>query len=165
MFKILIFLFISLFLVSCTSKNNAFRYFDKAELEAKGVKATKKADIVKDKEVNVIFIATYLNQVDNMKDDTKTEDFLVFTYFSSLDSQNIEDNGYLFFLNENEPVSIEKIEKGNEKYKDLMLKNYWGNYYLVKFNNIEIDDDKKSFVLNLVLQDQASNKVTLGFAK
>ena len=70
MFKILIFLFISLFLVSCTSKNNAFRYFDKAELEAKGIKATKKADIVKDKEVNVIFMATYLNQVDNMKDDT-----------------------------------------------------------------------------------------------
>jgi hypothetical protein len=153
-----------MFLVSCSSKNSAFRYFEKDGLETKGIKATKKADIVKDKEVNTIFIATYLNQIDELSD-TKTEDFLVFTYFSNLDSQNIEDNGYLFFLNENEPVYIEKIEKDNEKYKSLMLKNYWGNYYLVKFNNIEIDDNKKDFVLNLVLQDQESNKVTLGFVK
>lgn len=165
MYKSLIFLFISIFLVSCTSKNNAFRYFDKAELETKGIKATKKVDIVKNKEVDVIFMATYLNKVGENLVNNKDEEFLIFTYFSNLNSQNVEDNGYLFFLNNNEPISIEKIEKDNEKYKDLMLKNYWGSYYLVKFDNIKIEDEKKSFILNLTLQDQKSNKATLGFVK
>ena len=68
MYKILFLLFISLFFfVSCGEKNNAFRYFEKDDMEIKSVQYTKKADIVKDKEVDVIFVATYLNKVDKEK--------------------------------------------------------------------------------------------------
>lgn len=165
MYRVLIFLFISIFFASCTTKNSAFRYFDKDGLETKGVQATKKIDIVKDREVSVIFMATYLNRVDDSLINDKNEEFLVFLYFSASDSQNVEDNGYLFFLNENEPIYLEKIEKDNEKYGSLMLKNYWGSYYLVKFDEQIPPDDKQNLLLKLTLQDQNSNKVNLDFVK
>lgn len=161
MYKILTLLFISIFLASCTSKNSAFRYFNKNELEAKSVRATKKVDIVKNKEVNTIFMATYLNQVDSSLVNDEKEEFLIFIYFADLNSQNIEDNGYSFFLNENEPKSIEKIEKDNNIYKSFMLKNYWGSYYLVKFSEQIIEDDKQKFILNLSLQNQEARRIYL----
>ena len=40
MYKILFLIFISLFFVSCSSKNNAFKYFEKDEIETKGVQYT-----------------------------------------------------------------------------------------------------------------------------
>jgi len=160
MYKILFLIFISLFFISCGPKNSAFRYFDKNDSETRGVKFTKKADILKDKEVDVIFMATYLNKIDTKLSDTKTELFLVFTYFSNKDLQNIEDNDYIFLLNDKEPVSIEKVEKDNENFKDLMLKNHWGSYYLVKFNSFDNSD-----ILSLQLTNQKSSKAILNFEK
>ena len=85
MYKILFLLFISLFFVSCGEKNNAFRYFEKDDMEIKSVQYTKKADIVKDKEVDVIFVATYLNKVDKEKFGLNEDSFLVSLYFSNKD--------------------------------------------------------------------------------
>lgn len=160
MYKFLFFLGISFLMISCTPKNTAFRYFDKGVLETKGVKATKKTDIVKDKEVDVIFISTYLNEVDEKLVDKRFDSFLVFTYFANETQQDFEENGYLILLNENEPSMIKKIEKDDEKYSALMLKNHWGTYYLVEFESLK---DSKN--LNLVLQNKESNKATLNFAK
>ena len=71
MYKILFLIFISLFFVSCSSKNNAFKYFEKDEVETKGVQYTKKTDIlINGNEVDVIFWATYLNKIDKKISDT-----------------------------------------------------------------------------------------------
>ncbi len=160
MYKIVFLLFISLFFVSCGPKNSAFRYFEKKDVETRGIQYTKKADILKDKEVDVIFIATYLNKIDKKISDSKNEVFLVFTYFSNKESQNIEDNNYQVVLNDKEPIVLEKVEKDNENFKDLMLKNHWGNYYLVKFDSIGETNS-----LKLELKNSESSRAILDFEK
>ena len=160
MYKILFLIFISLFFVSCSSKNNAFKYFEKDEIETKGVQYTKKTDIlVNGNEVDVIFWATYLNKIDKKISDTNEELFLVSVYFTNKESQDIFENNYSFLLNGIAPISLEKIEKDNENFKSLMLKNSWGNYYLVKFNA------QNSYNLALTLKNKNSNSAKLNFEK
>lgn len=160
MFKILLIMFISLFFISCTSKNSAFKYFEKEDIETKGIKLTKKIDILKNEEVEVIFWATYLNKIEENFVNNENEEFLISLYFANSTSQDINKKEYKVLLNENEAISIEKIERDNQKYKDLMLKNYWGNYYLIKFNLSE-DTDK----LGLKLTNQKSSSAQLDFEK
>ena len=159
MYKILFLIFISLFFVSCSSKNNAFKYFEKDEIETKGVQYTKKTDILKGDEVDVIVLATYLNKVDKKISETNEDLFLVLVYFTNKESQDISDNNYSFFLNGESPLSVQKVEKDNENFKSLMLKNSWGNYYLVKFNA------QNSYNLALTLKNKNSNSVKLNFEK
>lgn len=159
MYKIFFLLFISLFFVSCGEKNNAFRYFEKDDMEIKSVQYTKKADIVKDKEVDVIFVATYLNKVDKEKFGLNEDSFLVSLYFSNKDSQEISENGYSLTLNNTAVIFSEKIEKNDERFKSLMLKNSWGTTYFVKFN------PQNSSSLSLSLKNDTSNKVQLNFEK
>lgn len=159
MYKILFLLFISLFFVSCGEKNNAFRYFEKDDMEIKSVQYTKKADIVKDKEVDVIFVATYLNKVDKEKFGLNEDSFLVSLYFSNKDSQDIFENGYSLTLNNTAVIFSEKIEKNDERFKSLMLKNSWGTTYFIKFN------PQNSSSLSLSLKNDTSNKVQLNFEK
>ena len=101
-----------------------------------------------------------MNKIDKKLDATNNEVFLVSLYFANETSQDIEKNGFKILLNENEPVYLEKIEKDNENFKDLMLKNHWGNYYLVKFDLINYAQN-----LKLELTNQSTSKVTLGFEK
>ena len=160
MYKILFLIFISLFFVSCSSKNNAFKYFEKDEIETKGVQYTKKTDIlVNGNEVDVIFWATYLNKIDKKISDTNEELFLVSVYFTNKESQDIFENNYSFLLNGIEPTSLEKVEKDNENFKSLMLKNNWGKYYLVKFASQDV------YNLTIQLKDKGSNSALLNFEK
>ena len=160
MYKILFLIFISLFFVSCSSKNNAFKYFEKDEVETKGVQYTKKTDIlINGNEVDVIFWATYLNKIDKKISDTNEELFLVSVYFTNKESQDIFENNYSFLLNGIEPTSLEKVEKDNENFKSLMLKNNWGKYYLVKFASQDV------YTLTIQLKDKGSNSALLNFEK
>ena len=159
MYKILLLCIVSLFFISCGPKNNAFKYFEKDDMEIKGVQYTKKTDILNGNEVDVIFLATYLNKVDEEKFNLNEDAFLVSLYFSNKDSQDVFENGYTFFLNNIAPISIEKIEKNDETFKSLMLKNSWGNYYLVKFKA------QNSYNLALTLKNQNSNSAKLNFEK
>ncbi len=159
MHKILFLLIVSLFFVSCSAKNNAFRYFEKDEVETKGVQYTKKTDILKGDEVEVIILATYLNKVDKKISETNEDLFLVSVYFTNKESQDIFENNYSFFLNGETPVSVQKIEKDNENFKSLMLKNSWGNYYLIKFSTKDVYD------LNLTFKDKNTNLAQLNFEK
>ena len=160
MYKILFLIFISLFFVSCSSKNNAFKYFEKDEVETKGVQYTKKTDIlINGNEVDVIFWATYLNKIDKKISDTNEELFLVSVYFTNKESQDIFENNYSFLLNGIEPTSLEKVEKDNENFKSLMLKNNWGKYYLVKFTSQDV------YNLTIQLKDKSSNSALLNFEK
>lgn len=160
MYKILFLIFISLFFVSCSSKNNAFKYFEKDEVETKGVQYTKKTDIlINGNEVDVIFWATYLNKIDKKISDTNEELFLVSVYFTNKESQDIFENNYSFLLNGIEPTSLEKVEKDNENFKSLMLKNNWGKYYLVKFTSQDV------YTLTIQLKDKGFNSALLNFEK
>lgn len=160
MYKFLLLLSFSLLFMGCSSKNTAFKYFNEGDAQTRGVQYTKKADIIKEDQVEVIFMSTYLNKIDKKIDATKNEVFLISLYFANEASQDIEKNGFKIFLNENEPVSLEKIEKDNENFKELMLKNHWGNYYLVKF-----DLDSHAQNLRLELTNQSTSKVILDFEK
>lgn len=159
MYKVLFLLVVSLFFVSCSEKNNAFKYFDKDDIETKGVQYTKKTDILKDDEVDVILLATYLNKVDKKISETNEELFLVSVYFTNKEAQDIFENNYSFFLNGENPLSVQKIERDNENFKGLMLKNSWGNYYLIKFSAKEV------YNLNLTFKDKNTNLAQLNFEK
>ena len=160
MHKILFLLFISLLFTSCSSKNSAFKYFQKNDVETKGIQATQKVDILKDNAIDIILWATYLNKIDNKISNSKNELFLVSLYFANSESQNIEDSNYKFLLNGKDSISFEKIEKDNENFKNLMLKNNWGNYYLVKF-----DSSVNLSNLKLELTNQKSSRAILNFEK
>jgi hypothetical protein len=158
MYKVLFLLIISLFFVSCSEKNNAFKYFDKDDIETKGVQYTKKTDILKENEVDAIFIATYLNRVD--RNISNEELFLVSVYFTNKDSQDIFENNYSFSLNGVDAILTQKIEKNNENFKSLMLRNTWGNYYLVKFNF------QDAYNMKIMLKNQnATSTAVLNFEK
>jgi len=159
MYKILFLLIISLFFISCSSKNNAFKYFEKDDIETKGIQYTKKTDIVKNNEVEVIFWATYLNKIDEKIAKSNEELFLVSVYFANKESQDIFENNYSFLLNGVDSTSIEKVEKDNENFKSLMLRNNWGNYYLVKFTA------QDAYNLALKLKSQSSSSAQLNFEK
>jgi PBP1b-binding outer membrane lipoprotein LpoB len=159
MHKILFILIISLFFTSCSSKNNAFKYFEKDEIEIKGVQYTKKTDLLKDNEVEVIFWATYLNKIDKKISSLNEELFLISIYFTNKESQDLFTNNYSFSLNGTNSISTEKIEKDNKNFKSMMLKNSWGNYYLVKF------DAQNSNNLTLKLENKSSNWAQLSFEK
>ena len=158
--KILLFIFIPFLFVSCGPRNSAFTYFEKKDIETRGVQFTKKIDILKENEVDIIFMATYLNKIDMKISDTKNEVFLISTFFTNNEIQSIRENNYKFLLNGKEAIWIEKIEKNDERFKELMLKNYWGNYYLVKFDFLE-----NIYNLNLELTNQTSSKAILNFEK
>ncbi len=158
--KLLFFIIIPFLFVSCGPKNSAFTYFEKKDIETKGIQFTKKIDILKENEVDIIFMATYLNKIDMKISDTKNEVFLISTFFVNVETQDIEKNAYKFLLNGKEAVWIEKIEKNDERFKDLMLKNYWGNYYLVKF-----DFSENEYNLKLELTNQKFSKAILNFEK
>lgn len=143
---------------ACSNKNSAFRYFDKDEIEASAVRYTKKSDIIKDNQVEISLIATHLNKID-LQLDEKLEQFLVYIHFVNLENQDFNKNGYELLLNGKAPVFIELLEKDDKKFKDLMLKNFWGNYYLVQFNNKELVQN-----LQLTLAPK-SNAAKLNFAK
>ena len=160
MYKILILLFISLLFTSCSSKNNAFKYFEKDDIETKGIHYTKKIDILKNKEIDVIFWATYLNKIDKNISNLKEEVFLISVYFANTNSQSIKENEYKFLLNGAEAILFEKVDENNENFKSLMLKNHWGNYYLVKFNSLEDVNN-----LRLELTNQKFSRAILDFEK
>lgn len=157
--KGLFLLAISLLFISCTPKNSAFRYFDKGDIETNAVRNTKKADIVKNDAIEVIFMATYLNKFDPRLS-SKEENFLIYVYFPNIDEQvDFDKNGYELLLNGKIPTSIERLEKDDKKYEDLMLRNFWGNYYLAKFSNQELVQN-----LNITLRPKSSD-ATLNFEK
>lgn len=156
--KNLLFLLIPFIFASCGTKNNAFRYFDKDETEINAIRNTKKADIVVKNEVDIIFMATYLNKIDNQIDDD-LDRFLIYTFFANLDEQDFRKNSYELILNGNQPIKIEELDKDSQRYKEIMLKNSWGNYYIVTFKNPQRVNN-----LKIVLKPKTSEAV-LNFEK
>jgi hypothetical protein len=84
----------------------------------------------------------------------------VSVYFTNKDSQDIFENNYSFSLNGVDAILTQKIEKNNENFKSLMLRNTWGNYYLVKFNF------QDAYNMKIMLKNQnATSTAVLNFEK
>ncbi len=146
-------------LVGCSS-TTALKHFDKNELEIKALQYTKKADLIINNEQKILLWGTYLNNIDIKKFNSKDELFLVSIYFVNQESQDLNKNVYSFTLNEQKAQSVEEIKITDKKYKDILFKNTWGKYYLVRFDNI-----KNNYKLTLSLNDLKNNSAILNFEK
>ncbi|APW65677.1 hypothetical protein LPB137_07355 [Poseidonibacter parvus] len=159
MYKTLFLSILSTIFIGCSS-TSALKHFEKEEIEAKAMQYTKKADVIINKEQKVLLWVTYLNSTDIKEFDTNYESFLTSTYFTDALSQDIGDNNYSFSLNKKTPLSIEEISKDNKLYKDILSKNTWGKYYLVKF-----EKDKNIEELIFTLSNNSANSAELKFVK
>ncbi|WP_122893042.1 hypothetical protein [Arcobacter peruensis] len=159
MYKTLFLSILSTIFIGCSS-TSALKHFEKEEIEAKAMQYTKKADVIINKEQKVLLWVTYLNSTDIKEFDTNYESFLTSTYFTDALSQDIGDNNYSFSLNKKTPLSIEEISKDNKLYKDILSKNTWGKYYLVKF-----EKDKNIEELIFTLSNNSANSTELKFVK
>lgn len=159
MYKTLSLSLLSTIFIGCSS-TTALKYFDKSEIEAKSMQYTKKADVIINKEQKALLWGTYLNNTDIKEFESKDEVFVTSVYFVEAKSQDITENGYSFTLNGEIPKSIEELPTNNKTYKELLSKNTWGKYYLVKFNQV-----KDTYNLTLILADTNSNSAKLTFEK
>jgi len=146
-------------LVGCSS-TTALKHFDKNELEIKALQYTKKADLIINNEQKILLWGTYLNNIDIKKFNSEDESFLISIYFVNQESQDLNENVYSFSLNEHSAKSVEEIKITDKKYKDILFKNTWGKYYLVRFDNI-----KNNYKLTLSLNDLKNNSAILNFEK
>ncbi len=148
--KLLLLAFTIFFFSSCAS-NSAYRYFDKTNMDTEILQNTKKADIIKNQEPKVIFLATYLNNVKKYKK-LENDTFIINIFFTGInDSQDIQKNNYTLSLNGKKAINMVKLDKTNKEYKNFFLKNTWGKYYLVEFKTF-----KKNDKLTLKLSDNTS---------
>jgi len=159
MYKTLFLPILSTILIGCSSSNE-LKHFNKEEIQVKAMQHTKKADVVIKKEVNVLLWATYLNNINIKEFKTDLDSFITSIYFVNSKSQDIKTNGYLFTLNSEEPISIKEISTDDVLYKDTLLKNSWGRYYLIRFKKNEEDN-----TLVLKLSNSNSNSAELEFER
>ena len=159
MYKTLFLSILSTIFIGCSS-TSALKHFEKEEIEAKAMQYTKKADVIINKEQKVLLWVTYLNSTNIKEFDSKYESFLTSIYFTDASSQGISDNNYSFSLNKKAPLFVEEISKDNKLYKDILSKNTWGKYYLVKF-----EKDKNIEELTFTLSNKNSNSAELKFVK
>ena len=159
MYKTLFLSILSTIFIGCSS-TTALKHFKKNEIEAKAMQYTKKADVIINEEQKVLLWATYLNNIDIKEFQSDYETFITSLYFINSDIQDIKENGYSFYLNTKKPISIEEISYENKMYKDILSKNTWGKYYLVKFKK-----NKKSDKLILTLSNTNANFAELTFEK
>jgi hypothetical protein len=158
MYKTLFLSILSTIFIGCSS-TSALKHFQKDEIYTKSMQYSQKADLLYKNEQKAILWAVYLNNLDEKEFTTKEEFFIVSLYFIDSDTQSLDENSYDFTLNGKTYKSIEKIEKDDPKYKDLLSRNSWGSYYLIKF-----DELKKIYDLNLKLSNPNTSTV-LKFVK
>jgi hypothetical protein len=137
---IFIFLLSSIFFTACTSKN-ATNYFKHDTTYANSLQYTKSTTIKDKNEVKAIFIATYLNKIDEKFDDKQYDQFIVGTY--------IKDgyvNLYTLTLNLLRPHQKEPFDENHPLYGKLPLFNKWASYQIIKFKK---QKDVKKLMLKM----------------
>lgn len=154
MFKFFAFVSLILIFSACGDKKYAYNYFDKTKKQERAIQDTRKLDILQDKEQKVIFWITYLNNIEELKNE-KEEFFLLNVYFADGLQKSIKDN-FEFNLNNKPLISLEKIDQNNPKYKDYIVKNNWGEYYLLKFEKIDSFDNLN---LNITAKNFTGSKL------
>ena len=143
---------IFLILLSGCSSYKALKHFNKSDSYTKAVQYSKKADLIVNNDVKTIFYATYLNKVlDNYDNDSYN---FVIGFYSQ--DEKLED--YELNLNTKEYTKIQEIEKTNDLYNILSVKNAWAKYYIVSFPKNDADE------LNLRLFSKEYGFVSISFS-
>ncbi len=58
---------------------------------------------------------------------------MIYIYFPNLEEQrDFTKNGYELLLNGKTPISIEKLDRDDKKFEDMMLRNFWGSLLFSK---------------------------------
>ena len=158
--KILITLFLVLFLSSCSHKN-AFSEFDMNGSQELSITSLKRIKITKDTQTVGAFNAIYLNEV-YPKIYNGDEYFFVYIYLKEMqeisDPNTKNDDKLILTLNDNRPIKL-KILQAENRFSNLSSsKNKWNQYYLVSFAT----EEKK---LTLKLESDLSSSVSLSYQK
>lgn len=162
-----IFLFLaSIFLVGCTP-HSAMQHFEKKEMYAKSLQYTNKCDILYDNQVKVMLTAVYLNSVDSQYNDDY-ENFIVGAYVVESNEFNEAFYGNELFelsLNQTKLLFIEPLSKEHELYGNIPLNNNWSNYYLVKFNRIDVElsPKKVNFLTNSKSKEKDEKNMKISY--
>ncbi len=119
-----------LFLTGCSEKANKLTN-GKEPIYAQHLKYTKVLKVMEEEDVKILATATYLNSVEEKWDNGK-QNFIVSVYYPMGKARE-----YTFTLNDAAPVSVAKIEKEQQLYKNIAMRNDWIDYYLYSFENIE----------------------------
>jgi len=153
--KILLSLLSTLF-IGCSS-TSALKHFEVDELKSRAVQHTKKADIKdENKQVEIMFWATYLNNIKKL--DLNNETFLISVYKVNNKNHNLLNNGYEIYLETSgskkkittkQAIKVTKIDRNDVIYNSIINDRPWGNHYIVEFENA-----KKDYKLNLVYKDK-----------
>lgn len=120
-----------LFLSGCQTYS-AVSSFNNNEIYAKSLQSTKKVDILENNKIKLMFTVTYLNEVyPQTKDETK---FLLSLF--EVDSKSFINKAQLQAkLNNATLISLEKLAKNDLMRENLVLKNPWAKYFIIKFKN------------------------------
>jgi hypothetical protein len=156
MTRYILFVFICLVFVACSSQNSFVNYiFNSTKDYQSLIQNTQKADI-KDTNggIKAFMIATYLNQTAKKWDDD--------VFHIAIGFYIVEDNStdqYKLYINNYEDINQTKIDKNSTVYESLPIKNSWANYYMVEVAktdiNITITDD-----INITWTKQDQNLTT-----
>lgn len=161
MVKLFISLIAIVLLWGCTSKH------EKEIMEAqnqkisyhKQLQKTEKIQLYHDQETKVMLTATYLYIRNFEKNDTRDEEFIVGVHLNDKAFGNINSSDYNLTLNGQVPKEIQKLNRNDERLKDLSFVTDWADYYLVIFPH---ESDKN---ITLVYENKRYGKGTLHFAK
>jgi hypothetical protein len=162
-----IFLFLaSILLVGCTP-NRAMQHFEKEEMYAKSLQYTNKCDILYDNQVKVMLTAVYLNSVDPKYNDDY-ENFIVGAYVVESNEFNeafYNNNLFELTLNQTNVLSVEPLSHEHEIYGNIPLNNSWSNYYLVKFNpiNVKLPPIKADFLATSQIKEKDEKNMKISY--
>jgi len=139
-----------LFLNGC-SQNNAFTRFHMSVQQELGTDSILKSKVKKADKIDGLVSVVYLNKV-YPKKYTKVEAFYVYFYLKTKTYQP------QFLLNNDEAISVEKLQRVNEFTDLTSIETKWNSYYLVSF-------EKKSDILNFSFQSGPFSSDLLTFEK
>ncbi len=134
---------------------SASSVIDKDPVYAQNLQYSKVGKIIKNNEVQALLNVTYLNSVNRKKyNSDKKQNFIIGTY----QIQN-DDSKYSLTMNDQNPTTTRIITKDDELYKNIALKNHWGKYELVTF------EDTKSEKIIIKYSNDNNQSTTLDFIK
>jgi hypothetical protein len=148
-------------LLGCTSKS------DKEIMEVQSQKSTyhkrlqktEKIQLYEDHQTKVMLTATYMYVRNFDQNDTRDEEFIIGVHVNEKAFGNIKSNDYNLTLNGQVPKEISRLNRNDERLKDLSFVTGWADYYLVVFPYVSDKD------LTLIYENKRYGNRTLHFAK
>ena len=128
--------FIVLFFVGCGTSNRHVS-LNNSSFNLNTLQNTKKQDFIFNEKVKALFFVTYLNDSSNDLKSEKKEYFLLGAYLPDEEEQDMFKQSYTITLNGQEINKTKLVDKNNQLFKSIALKNQWTKYYILQFSSIK----------------------------